>query len=75
VVSGGEFLLGDPVGVGAFPCAGRVVLHPAAGCPIGTRAPLSGTAMKERTVIRLIGTVRAGAVPGSTHPQGVSGIR
>jgi len=31
--------------------------------------------MNERTVIRVIGTVFFGAVPGSTQPQGVSGIR
>jgi hypothetical protein len=31
--------------------------------------------MNDRTVIRVMGTVRAGAVPGSTQPQGVSGIR
>jgi hypothetical protein len=31
--------------------------------------------MKERTVKRLIGIVAFGAVPGSMHPHGVSGIR
>ena len=31
--------------------------------------------MKERTVMRVMGTVFFGAVPGSTQPQGVSGMR
>src|SRR4029450_10786706 len=31
--------------------------------------------IKERTVKRLIGIVALGAVPGSTQPHGVSGIR
>ena len=47
----------------------------AVGRPTSTRAPPAGAAMKERTVMRVMGTVRAGAIPGSTQPQAVSGIR
>src|SRR5213594_3084622 len=43
--------------------------------PATTRAPPAGAPMKERTVMRMIGTVLFGAVPGSTLPHGVSGIR
>src|SRR5947207_11659893 len=43
--------------------------------PATTRAPPGGAPMKERTVMRVIGTVLFGAVPGSTQPHGVSGIR
>ena len=45
------------------------------GRPTGTRVPGPGEAMNERTVMRLIGTVRAGAVPGGTQPQALSGMR
>ena len=38
-------------------------------------APSVTLVMKERTVKRLIGIVAFGAVPGSMHPHGVSGIR
>src|SRR6267143_1355499 len=39
------------------------------------RSPPVGAIINDRTSNRLIGTVWAGALPGSTHPQGVSGIR
>src|SRR5689334_15075767 len=45
------------------------------GRPPASRAPDSGEAMNERTVIRVIGTVLFGALPGSTQPHGVSGMR
>ena len=47
----------------------RVVL------PDFSLAPSATLVMNERTVKRLIGMVDFGAVPGSTHPHAVSGIR
>src|SRR5262249_28750326 len=45
------------------------------GRPAATRVPGSGETRNDRTVIRWIGTVVLGVVPGSTHPQALSGMR
>src|SRR5215467_1606590 len=45
------------------------------GAPAATRVPDSGETRKDRTVMRWIGTVVFGVVPGSTHPHALSGIR
>src|ERR1051326_1950680 len=45
------------------------------GRPRGTRVPAPGEAMNERTVMRVMGTVAAGAVPGSMQPHALSGMR
>ena len=37
--------------------------------------PLAGSMISDRVVMRFIGMVFFGAAPGSTQPQGISGIR
>ena len=47
----------------------------ASGLPAWTRAPSPTDVMNERTLKRPIGRVAAGAVPGSTQAQALSGTR
>src|SRR5579872_3222997 len=43
--------------------------------PADKCAPSFGVTISERTSMRLIGTMRPGVLPGSTHPQALSGMR